>query len=217
MPFIELNHPVHDRMPVLPWLPEPRIGPILTHEESRERYEGQAEFFLGKVDMPGNTGTYLDAPFHRFREGGDLASLPLQAVAGLPGVLLDASGTEEREIRLSVDPRDVSGRAVLIRTGWDERWGTDGFWEPGPYLGGQLVEDLVAAKPALVGVDFANVDDTGDPSRPAHTRLLEEGILIVEALCNLGQLPREGFRFFAVPPRIVGGASFTVRAFAELS
>ena len=29
-------------------------------------------------------------------------------------------------------------------------------------------------------------------------------------------LPGEGFRFYAVPPRIVYGASFPVRAFAEV-
>jgi kynurenine formamidase len=41
-------------------------------------------------------------------------------------------------------------------------------------------------------------------------------IPIVEHLTNLGALPDDGFRFFAVPPRIVRGASFPVRAFAEL-
>jgi arylformamidase len=40
--------------------------------------------------------------------------------------------------------------------------------------------------------------------------------LIVEHLCNLGALPPSGFRFFAVPLRIVSGASFPVRAFAEV-
>jgi kynurenine formamidase len=75
---------------------------------------------------------------------------------------------------------------------------------------------LLRAQPALVGVDFWNVDDTLDPSRPVHTRLLKAGILIVEHLCNLAALPEEGFRFYAVPLRIVRGASFPVRAFAEM-
>jgi kynurenine formamidase len=68
----------------------------------------------------------------------------------------------------------------------------------------------------VVGVDWGNVDDTTDPARPAHTRLLRAGILIVERLRSLDQLPGDGFRFFAVPPRIVRGASFPVRAFAEI-
>jgi kynurenine formamidase len=53
-----------------------------------------------------------------------------------------------------------------------------------------------------------------DPARPAHTILLRAGIPIVEHLTNLAALPRDGFRFFAVPPAIEGGTSFPVRAFA---
>jgi kynurenine formamidase len=68
----------------------------------------------------------------------------------------------------------------------------------------------------LVGVDFWNVDDTSDPARPVHTSLLDAGVLIVEHMCNLDALPRDGFRFFAPVLAIGGGASFPVRAFAEL-
>jgi kynurenine formamidase len=68
-----------------------------------------------------------------------------------------------------------------------------------------------------VGVDFWNVDDTiGDPTRRVHTRLLDAGILIVEHLCGLATLPPREFRFYAVPLQLVGGASFPVRAFAEV-
>jgi kynurenine formamidase len=65
-------------------------------------------------------------------------------------------------------------------------------------------------------VDFWNVDDTANLARPAHSRLLAAGILIVEHMCNLGSLSRSGFTFYAVPLRIVQGASFPVRAFAEI-
>jgi kynurenine formamidase len=74
----------------------------------------------------------------------------------------------------------------------------------------------VKAEPALVGIDCANIDNMQDPARPAHTILLAAGILIVEHLTKLDSLPREGFRFFAVPPAVEGGTSFPVRAFAVL-
>lgn len=215
MPFVELNHSLREGMPVATGLPAPRVGAVLTHKGSGQRHEG-SEFFLGTVDMSGNPGTHLDAPSHRFPGGQDLAGVPLEAVAGLPGLSIDASTMQGREIRLSLDQHVVRGRAVLIRTGWDERWGTERYWDPGPYLAEELVDILIRGKAWLVGVDSANVDDTGDSSRPVHTRLLAEGILIVEHLCNLDWLPTDGFRFFAVPLRIVRGASFPVRAFAEL-
>lgn len=203
-------------MPVARGLPAPRIGAGLRHAGASHRYEEKGEFQLGTVDMHGNPETCLDAPSHRFAGAQDLAGVPLEAVAGLPGLAIDASSMQGREIRLSLDQHVVRGRAVLIRTGWDERWGTERYWDPGPYLAEELVDILVRGKAWLVGVDSANVDDTGDSSRPVHTRLLAEGILIVEHLCNLGRLPTDGFRLFAVPLRIVGGASLPVRAFAEL-
>jgi kynurenine formamidase len=79
-----------------------------------------------------------------------------------------------------------------------------------------VLDLLVGGGAVLVGVDFWNVDDTADLASQAKTRLLRAGVLVVEHLCNLRGLPREGFRFFAVPLRIAGGASVPVRAFAEL-
>jgi kynurenine formamidase len=213
--LIDLSFPIEDGMPALPGLlPEARVEPILDHDASRERYQGKAEFYLGQVAMAGNTGTYVDAPFHRHRDAQDLAALPLDRLAGLPGVLVDAV-SEPGPVEIPLRPEAVRGRAVLVRTGWDQRWPEDRYWEPGPFLSAAAVERLVDGGAALVGVDFTNVDDTTDPARPAHTRLLGAGIPIVEHLRGLDALPQDGFRFWAVPPAIVGGASFPVRAFAE--
>jgi kynurenine formamidase len=214
--FLDLSHPLEDGMPCYPGLPRPKIASHFDHAGSRSRYQGQAEFYVNHVDMVGNTGTYLDAPFHRHPRGPDLSELPLDRVAGVSGLLVDASSSPERALSLPAEPREIAGRAVLFRTDWDTRWGSDWYWEPGPYLSGQAVDLLVASAPAVVGVDFWNVDDTTDLSRPAHTRLLAAGIPIVEHLTRLGALPRTGFRFFAVPLPLVRGASFSVRAFAEV-
>ncbi len=214
--FVELNHVLEDGMTVYPGLPRPKIGAYLTHQASRSRYEGRAEFYMGQVEMVGNVGTYLDSPFHRFPEAADLSQVPLEMVAAVPGIVLDVEIARARAITPKVREGNLRGRAVLIHTGWDRRWGGERYWEPGPYLSAGFVEVLVRARPRLVGVDFWNIDDTLDPARPAHTRLLAAEILVVEHLCNLSALPRRGFAFYAVPLRIVHGASFPVRAFAEL-
>ena len=73
---------------------------------------------------------------------------------------------------------------------------------------------LVAAGATLVGIDSLNIDDIGDRSRPVHSILLGAGIPIVEHLCGLGQLPAEGFRFSAVPPKVAGFGTWPVRAYA---
>ena len=69
----------------------------------------------------------------------------------------------------------------------------------------------------LIGIDSLNVDSLADPERPGHTAILNAGIPLVEHLTNLDQLPAEGWRFFAVPPRVRGMATFPVRAFALIS
>ncbi|HEX2266891.1 MAG TPA: cyclase family protein [Actinomycetota bacterium] len=213
--LVDLSHTIEDGMPVYPGIPAPVIEAILDHDSSRERYQGKAEFLLGTFELPGNTGTYLDSPFHRYRDGEDLASVSLDRIAGLPAVVIDAPA-EHRAIELELDEDEARGRAVLVRTGWDGRWGTDAYWDPGPFFSKDGAEKLARLGPVLVGVDFANVDDTGDPSRPAHTILLGGGVIIVEHLTGLRTLPPTGFTFSAAPPRIVRGASFPVRAFAEV-
>jgi kynurenine formamidase len=214
--LVELNHILEDGMMAYPGLPSPKIGAFLDHEASRSRYDDQAEFYLGKVDMVCNLGTYLDSPFHRYPDGLDLSQIPLERIAGLPGIVLDGVVLSDRSITLQADDSELDGKAVLIRTGWDKRWGTDGYWKPGPFLSEKSINLLTRSRVELVGVDFWNVDDTMDPARPAHTRLLASDILIVEHLCNLSVLPRTDFKFYAVPLRIVRGASFPVRAFAEI-
>lgn len=214
--FVDLSFPIEDGMPTLPGvLPEVRIGAYLDHDASRERYQGKAEFLLGRHDIPGNTGTYVDAPFHRHRDREDLSRLSLERLAGLPGIVIDAPA-EAAPIEIPLTAEDVRGHAVLVRTGWDRHWGTEGYFEGDPWISSTALDLLIEGGATLLGVDFNNVDDTTDLERPAHTRLLGAGIPIVEHLRGLEALPVDGFRFFAVPPAIVGGASFPVRAFAEL-
>ena len=215
--LVELSHPLEDGMAAYPGLPDARIGAILDHDASRDRYEGRAEFYLGCIEIAANTGTYLDAPFHRHRDGDDLATLPLAAVAELPGFVLDHDPASGRAITL--EDRDLTaaaGRAVLVRTGWDARWGAEGYWTDRPYMTAGATERLVASGARLVGVDFANVDDLSDLARPVHTGLLGAGIPIVENLRGLEGLPADGFTFSAPPLAIRRGATTPVRAYAEI-
>lgn len=219
--LVDLAHPLRDGMAAYPGLPPARVRAVMTHEGSRDGYAGQAEFCLTEVAFASNTGTYLDSPWHRYPDGPDIGALPLEAVAALPGVALDgvADGSGAVSLDGAVEAGGtrgaLAGHAVLVRTGWDARWGTDAYWR-GPHLSAATVELLVEARPALVGVDFANVDDTTDPARPAHTALLGAGVLVVEHLTGLSRLPGRGFRFHCVPLAVHGAASMPVRPYAEV-
>lgn len=213
--LIDLSHRLMPDMPAYPGLPVPRFGAWFTHEQSAERglYAPGTTFQIATYELGGNTGTYVDAPFHRHPQGQDLAALPLARLADVPGLVVIAPRDGPIE-PATFEGIAVQGKAVLVRTGWSERWGGPDYFRSGPFLTGAACQALAGAGAALVGIDCANIDDMGDPTRPAHTILLAAGIPIVEHLRALDELPPAGFRFFAVPPAIVGGTSFTVRAFA---
>ncbi len=170
------------------------------------------------VTMIGNTGTYLDSPFHRYPEGGDLASLRLETLVGLPAEVFHLTDALQRGIPSSVFfDRELAGSAVLLHTGWDRHFGTPAYASGSPYLTEDGARHLVDAGVALVGIDSLNIDDTeAGGERPAHTLLLAAGIHVVEHLTALGDVPARGARFTAVPPKVEGFGTFPVRAFAEL-
>lgn len=213
--LVDLSHEIEHGMVTYPGLPAPVISDWLARSASTTRYAPGTTFQIGKIDMLANTGTYIDAPFHRYEGGPDVAGYPLEAIADLPGLVVRA--TERAGRALDADlfrGRDVRAKAVLLHTGWDAHWRTERYATGHPFLTRTAAELLVASGAALVGIDSLNIDDAADGTRPAHTLLLGAGIPIVEHLCNLGAVPDVGFRFHAVPPRVKGMGSFPVRAFA---
>ncbi|HET7600061.1 MAG TPA: cyclase family protein [Gemmatimonadales bacterium] len=215
MRLIDLSHTIEHGMVTYPGLPGPVICDYLSWEASRAHYAAGVEFHIGKIELVANTGTYLDAPFHRYAGGADLAALPLEPLAGLDAVLVRAS-VEARAIGPEAFAgSDVRGKAVLVHTGWSAHWRTPRYLSGHPFLTGAAARYLLDAGARLVGIDSLNIDDTADLKRPVHSALLNAGVPIVEHMTNLAALPAAGFRFYAVPPKVVGFGSFPVRAFAS--
>jgi len=215
--IVDLSHPIEDGTITYPGLPGPVITDHLSREASRNLYAPGYEFQIGRIDMVANTGTYLDTPFHRFGDGHDLSGLDLRRVVAVPGVLVDARAAAEAGPDL-LDGVEISSRAVLVQTGWDEHWGTERYGEPShPFLSVAAAERLVDAGAAVVGIDSVNIDATRTGERPVHTALLAAGIPVVEHLCRLGDIAGRPFTFTAVPPAVVGMGTFPVRAVAVVS
>jgi len=212
---VDLSHRVTNHLRVYPGIPAPRISSFLTHEASRVRYKGQCELLFSQVNIVAGVGTYLDSPYHRDPALPDFATLPLASVVDLPGLVIDLRERPERAIRPEdLGPADWSGCAVVLRTGMEESWETDPYWDASPFLSADTAAALCERGIALLGVDFLNVDDVTDPRRPVHTQLLRACVPIVENLCNVGALPAKGFRLHAAPAPLVGVASFPIRAYA---
>lgn len=215
--LIDLSHSITDGMITYKGLPAPLICDHISFLDSHAHYAEGTEFQIGKIEMVSNTGTYIDTPFHRYRDGHDLEGLALERVSNLPGLLVRATGTAGRAIDWTAfAAREVSGRAVLVETGWSQHWGTDQYFEGHPFLTEAAAIYLRDQGATLVGIDSLNIDDISGGTRPVHSVLLAAEIPIVEHMTNLAALPTEGFRFFAVPPKVRGMGTFPVRAHARL-
>ncbi|MHA0286599.1 cyclase family protein [Mycobacterium sp. C3-094] len=215
---VDLSHPIRAGLITYPGLPAPVISPYLTREQSREKYAPGTEFAMDLITMIGNTGTYLDSPFHRYGDGADLAGLDLSTLVGIPAEVVHLDPDHARAITVDdLADRDVRGAAVLLHTGWDRHFATPAYGVGAPFLNEEGAQHLIDSGAVLVGIDSVNIDDTeSGGSRPAHTMLLGAGVHVVEHLTNLGALPQRGARFTAAPPAIEGFGTFPVRAFAEL-
>ncbi|MFD3685053.1 cyclase family protein [Nocardiopsis sp. NPDC058631] len=211
--LVDVSHQITDGMTTCPGIPEPVVREATAVPGATPGHGDSS----GRVTMVGATGTYVEMPAHRYRDGADLADLDLARVANLPGTVVTATSSHE------IGPEafsglDLRGRAVLLRTGWDRHWRTEAYGRlDHPHLTETAAKALVEGGAVLVGTDSIGVDDTSpsaEGARPALAVLLAAGIPVVSHLCLLDQLPEEGFTFFAAPAKVRGMAAFPVRAFA---
>jgi kynurenine formamidase len=127
-------------------------------------------------------------------------------------MVCESVGPLRHEVSVPFHDSQVRGAALLIQTGWDEYWGTERYWKPGPFLGESLVFRMLRSGVRIVGVDFPV------SGRAQHTQLVTSGkIPVVENLHGLKPLPRVGLFFNAIPIEISAGPACPVRAFAEIT
>ena len=161
--FIELGHPIESGMVTYPGLPAPVVSEHLSREASAGRYAKGTTFSIGRLEMVANTETYVDAPFHRFAARPDIAALPLDRLANVDGIVVDVRPLGRR---IGVEPfrgLTVSGRAVLLWTGWDAHWRAPEYGAGAhPYLSGDAAAHLAREGVGLVGIDSLNIDDAAD-------------------------------------------------------
>ncbi|MBN1202208.1 MAG: cyclase family protein [Anaerolineae bacterium] len=199
-------------------VPLPRLDTYLSHAEAAAsgRYEN-CSCEVHRVEFITSMSTYLDSPYHFDPDGPRIHELPLDACV-LPGVCVDCRPLEPRQpIPASVlDGIDLDGKAVLFCTGWSAYWDDAPRYAAYPFLTGAIAARLRDGGARLCGVDYLAADDQTDLTRPVHTTLLFNRILIVENLTNLAALIGRDFVLHAAPVRMEGAAAFPVRAYAVL-
>ena len=213
--IVDLSHEIAPGMVTYRGIAGPQLEVVMSREATAARLGSGVSFEIESLTLAGNTGTYLDSPFHYHADRADLARLPLERLVNVPVAMVRAAGRTAVTAADLGDPGRLWGKAVLVHTNWARHWGTPRYLDLDcPHLTADAVDALVAAHIALAGIDSLKIDDPDDPARPAHQRLLGADIPIVEHLTNLGSVPDDGARLTVLPPPVRAMASFPVRAVA---
>jgi kynurenine formamidase len=204
--LIDLSHPLYDGSPSWPGDPGITVAPHCLLERDGCR--------VSRLSMGTHQGTHADAPSHFMPQGTGIDVTPLSAFYGPAKVLRIPRGKREAIAAADLAAFDgalVPGTRVLIHTGWDARWETDGFFLEGPFLTADAARLLAERRIALLGLDMAT--PAPENAEEVHRILMEAGITILEGLANLGNCP-DAFTLCAFPLRLKGLDGSPIRAVA---
>jgi len=230
--IIDLTHTLDDNISVYPGDPS-----FACHQALTIRKDGNA---VSSITVGSHTGTHIDAPSHFFEDGVTVDRVPLERLIG-PAVVIDLSGQlgprqtiewgnlekwegKMRDIVQAQSQKDgrAAGSMLLIRTGWDQHWGTDTYFDH-PFLSKEAAQRILATGITLIGVDTLSPDETVLPSEAipepvfdfsVHNVVLGVGFLIAENLTNLGRIADGQWIVNLLPLKIGGCDGSPIRACA---
>jgi kynurenine formamidase len=205
------SFPTHSKFFHMPW-PQPNdpalMYQILMHEHNGTHVDAPAHFIRGDID-PEHHWMHTVAP--------DRLLAPcniLDFSASPPEELLELERVKAWE---GTHHKIASGDIVIFNFGVHKRWALgEAGWqyaERWPGLARDTSEYLAKIGVKAVGTDTLGLDASGSTDIPAHDTLLVRGILIMENLTNLDNLPPRCF-LLAIPLKIYEGTASPIRALA---
>lgn len=201
-PPIDLTLPLRAGMPVYPG--DPEVAFTLT---------AAGDFAVTAFALGTHTGTHLDAPRHALPAGAGVEDVPLAACLG-PARVADCTGLPHiTPAALEARLPDLEPAArVLLRTDWHLAFGRPDYYTAFPPLTLPAVRWLIRQRICLLGLETPSVCPQHD--HEAHALLLGAGVVIIEGLAGLRQIPGERCWFAALPLRLEGLDGSPVRAVA---
>lgn len=206
MHVVDLTHSFHTGMPVYPG-DEP-VNVRRTHFVNKD---GFAQTILSTTT---HAGTHVDVAAHLYADAPGLDWLGPDNFTGW-GAVIDCTDIETPYIdhpHLASLAQMENLDFAIIRTGWDQHWKTEQYYNGFPALTETACRFLGGLQLKGVGLDTPSPDPVDSHDLRAHRALLDHGLVIVENLCNLEELPDEGFIFSCLPLRIKDGEGCPVRA-----
>jgi kynurenine formamidase len=171
------------------------------------------EFSFGAYEKDPHIGTHVDAPAYVQKGRKKIIEFELEAFL-LDAALLDLSHKKPGQ---AIDDEDLEaaeeaaglalreGEAAILYT--DLSRGSGRRRMPHVYLSQNGAEYLEFKRVGMVGIDAASIDNSALPNMPAHLTLLGKEILVLEGLCNLGEVDLSRFRLAAFPLKLNASTS----------
>lgn len=184
----ELSHLVVTGMQVYPGDPTVLIEPALLL--ARDGVD------VVSLHLGSHTGTHLDAPSHCIAGGRTTGAIGLDELVGdalvvhlAPLAPRASYGLAEITAALPGGLPEKLPPIVVFDTGWAEKFGSDAALDH-PALDVDAAAELVRRGMHVLTVDTLSPDPTGNPDSgfPVHQVVLGADALIVENICNVGDL-----------------------------
>jgi arylformamidase len=221
----DASPPIQNGMPMFVAFEGPQIAPVATHEA--------AGVAVNLITMVEHTGTHIDAPNHFDRDGLTIDHVAPDALLLRPYKKFDLTSENPQAgellgpdaLKRAAAKGDfvlAAGDVAIIEMGWDRFWPSEpgdhtrSFWGLNmPGLSAEACEYLAQSGVVAVASDTAACDtavkDGEIGSGEGHSHwFLPKGLLIVEGLMGLAQVPATGL-LIALPLNIAGGSGSPVR------
>ncbi|MGN1021977.1 MAG: cyclase family protein, partial [Lachnospiraceae bacterium] len=211
MRYIELSHYIVNGQISYPGMPPVEISTFLSREACEGTFGTGGAAMLDQIRMVNISGTYVDAPYHRFENGYKVGDIPLEKLIHLRTFVVRMN-RERHYFDVcdfeKLEGENLAGAAVLCNSGHDRKFMTPEYEVDVPYLTPEAAKWLMARDVALVGIDSQLVDNynkKGDPDYAGdvnHDEILGHQSVICEDMIHLDQLPDTGAVLYVVPVRV---------------
>jgi arylformamidase len=211
MRVIDLSQVIEENMPVYPGTAQPVLDAACTVES--------CGFYERRLVVWSHTGTHMDAPAHILADGAMLDQMPAQSFVGR-GCVVDTREFAGQEVSLEYlkEHGEIIKQAdfMLLRTGWDAHWGKDAYYSGYAVLSNQAAKWLAGLGLKGMGMDCISPDGPEPTDYQVHKTLFAAGMVMIENLCKLDQLPQAGFWFSCLPLKLKDADGSPLRAVAMI-
>lgn len=197
MKLFDISLPITNNLPV--WPGDPSVSLTMTSSILKGD-----QCNITRIEMGTHTGTHIDAPYHFFKDGATIDTVPIETFIGPCFVVeLDAKILIEKK---DLQKYNLNGHSrILMKTRNSELWAKNicSFTKNYVALGNSAAQYLVELNTVLVGIDYLSIESFQSNGCQVHKLLLKNNITVLEGL-NLSEVKAGIYELICLPLKLNG-------------